>query len=89
MAEQFNITPKFDLSGLPQYAENDKVDVKSDATKIKKIDYSLYGEGFSKEFIDKMENDKEFQKILNEYIIPNEGGYNNDSDILVVKQIWA
>ena len=80
MAEQFNITPKFDLSGLPQYAENDKVDVKSDATKLKKIDYSLYGEGFSKEFIDKMENDKEFQKILNEYIIPNEGGYNKDSD---------
>ena len=31
MAEQFNITPKFDLSGLPQYAENDKADVKSDA----------------------------------------------------------
>ena len=24
MAEQFNITPKFDLSGLPQYADNDK-----------------------------------------------------------------
>ena len=42
------------------------------------IDYSLYGEGFSKEFIDQMENDAEFQKILNEYIIPNEGGYNND-----------
>jgi hypothetical protein len=31
MAEQFNITPQFDLSGLPQYAENDKADVKSDA----------------------------------------------------------
>ena len=27
-----------------------------------------------------MENDAEFQKILNEYIIPNEGGYNNDPD---------
>ena len=80
MAEQFNITPKFDLSGLPQYAENDKADVVSDAAKSKKIDYSLYGKGFSKEFIDKMENDEEFQKILNEYIIPNEGGYNNDAD---------
>lgn len=30
MAEQFNITPKFDLSGLPQYAENDKAGVVSD-----------------------------------------------------------
>ena len=27
-----------------------------------------------------MENDEEFKKILNEYIIPNEGGYNNDPD---------
>ena len=41
------------------------------------IDYSLYGDGFSKEFIDRMENDAEFQKILNEYIIPNEGRYSN------------
>ena len=46
----------------------------------KQIDYSLYGADFTKEFIDKMENDAEFQKILNEYIIPNEGGYNNDPD---------
>ena len=80
ITEQFNITPKFDLSGLPQYAENDKAGVVNDAIKSKKIDYSLYGEGFSKEFIDQMENDEEFQKILNEYIIPNEGGYINDSD---------
>ena len=43
----------------------------------KQIDYSLYGADFTKEFIDKMENDAEFQKILNEYIIPNEGGYSN------------
>jgi lysozyme family protein len=76
MAEQFNITPQFDLSGLPQYAENDKADVKSDATKPKKIDYSLYGEGFSKEFIDKMENDKRFQRVL-ELTKTNEGGYAN------------
>ena len=46
----------------------------------KQIDYSLYGADFTKEFIDKMLNDAEFQKILNEYIIPNEGGYNNDPD---------
>ena len=43
----------------------------------KKVDYSAYGEGFSKEFIDNMLDDKEYQKILDEYIIPNEGGYVN------------
>ncbi|MBQ9035414.1 MAG: hypothetical protein IJ099_05585 [Alphaproteobacteria bacterium] len=30
MAEQFNITPKFDLSGLPQYAATDKAGMVSD-----------------------------------------------------------
>ena len=59
----------YDLSRYPQ-----------SNTVNQQIDYSLYGDGFSKEFIDKMENDAEFQKILNEYIIPNEGGYNNDPD---------
>ena len=34
MAEQFNITPKFDLSGLPQYAENDKAGIASDAVYV-------------------------------------------------------
>lgn len=43
----------------------------------KKVDYSAYGEGFSKEFIDKMLNDKEYQRALQEYAIPNEGGYVN------------
>lgn len=47
---------------------------------MESIDYSLYGDGFSKEFIDEMERDEEFKKILNEYIIPNEGGYKNDPD---------
>ncbi|MBQ9035410.1 MAG: hypothetical protein IJ099_05565 [Alphaproteobacteria bacterium] len=36
MAEQFNITPKFDLSGLPQYAANDKANVVSDTGYKKK-----------------------------------------------------
>ncbi len=65
---------------IKQYAENDKAGIKNDADYGKKIDYSLYGKEFTKEFIDEMENDVEFQKILNEYIIPNEGGYNNDPD---------
>lgn len=41
------------------------------------INYSLYGEGFSKEFIDEMVNNKEYQRALQEYAIPNEGGYVN------------
>ena len=40
-----------------------------------KIDYSLYGDGFSKEFINQMINNKEYQRALQEYAIPNEGGY--------------
>ena len=42
------------------------------------IDYSLYGNGFTKEFINEMLNDKEYQRALQEYAIPNEGGYVND-----------
>ena len=38
------------------------------------IDYSLYGNGFTKEFINEMLNNKEYQR----YAIPNEGGYVND-----------
>jgi len=41
--------------------------------------YSLYGDGFSKEFIDEMLNNKEYQKALKEYAIPNEGGYVNNT----------
>ena len=44
------------------------------------IDYSRYGAGFSKEFIDKMTQDNEFNKILDDYIIPNEGGLVNSPD---------
>ena len=47
-------------------------------TKANQTDYSLYGNDFSKEFIDKMTNDKEYQRALKEYAIPNEGGYVND-----------
>ncbi len=62
-----------------QYAQNNLLNMANGMNQTsKKIDYSLYGNDFSKEFIDEMENDKEFKQILNEYIIPNEGGYNND-----------
>ena len=60
----------YDLSSYPQ----------SDTNATKPIDYSLYGDGFSKEFIDRMENDAEFQRALKEYAIPNEGGYVNDEN---------
>lgn len=46
-------------------------------SKDEEVDYSLYGKGFTKEFIDQMLNDEEFQKILNDYIIPNEGGFSD------------
>ena len=57
-------------------AQNNKPNRANDA-KANNINYSLYGNGFSKEFIDEMTNDKEFNQILNEYIIPNEGGLSD------------
>ena len=43
----------------------------------KSIDYSLYGDGFSKEFIDRMLNDSRFQQIMRNRTQRNEGGYSN------------
>ena len=66
---------------FPQYAANDRANTATDANKTKKIDYSLYGKGFTKDFIDEMENNEEYQKALREYVIPNEKGYvNNPKD---------
>jgi len=47
---------------------------------IKQIDYSKYGTGFTKEYINEMVTNSEFNQILKKYIIPNEGGYNNDKN---------
>ena len=58
-------------------AQNAKGNIANNA-KTNQTDYSLYGNDFSKEFIDKMTNDKEYQRALKEYAIPNEGGYVND-----------
>lgn len=58
-------------------AQNNKGNIANNA-KANQTDYSLYGNDFSKEFIDKMTNDKEYQRALKEYAIPNEGGYVND-----------
>ena len=59
-----------------QLAQNSLPNSGSDAASSN-IDYSLYGNDFSKEFIDEMVKDKEFNQILNEYIIPNEGGLSD------------
>ena len=69
-----------------QYAKNDRTNHASDANlpanvkTVATVDYAKYGEGFSKNFIDEMLNDAEFYHIVNDYLIPNEGGYNNDKD---------
>ena len=60
-----------------QLAQNSLPNSGSDAASSN-IDYSLYGNDFSKEFIDEMVNNKEYQRALQEYAIPNEGGYVND-----------
>ena len=43
----------------------------------KPIDYSLYGDGFSREFIDAMLHDSRFQKVMMNRTQKNEGGYSN------------
>lgn len=45
--------------------------------KDNEVDYSLYGEGFTKEFIDQMLNDERFQRAV-EATLENEGGYTNN-----------
>ena len=76
-------------------AQNAKGNIANNA-KTNQTDYSLYGNDFSKEFIDKMTNDKEYQRALKEYAIPNEGGYVNDPQDpggetkfgIAYKEIW-
>lgn len=51
-----------------QYASNEYAGTKSDADKKEeaKIDYSKYGNGFTKGFIDELVSDVEFNSIINE-----------------------
>ncbi len=68
-------------------ADNEHERTKSDAKYSKEqeddeleVDYSKYGKGFSREFIDTMLNDKAFQMALKRTSL-NEGGYvNNKND---------
>jgi len=62
-----------------QYAQNNLANIASDVEQTSKsIDYSLYGNDFSKEFIDNMLGDKDYHRALQEYAIPNEKGYVNN-----------
>ena len=45
---------------------------------VSPVDYGKYGDGFSKEMIDEMLADTNFHQAMNTYVLPNEGGYNND-----------
>lgn len=63
-----------------QYAQMIAPNMATDAAMAPQVDYSLYGNGFSKEFIDKMLNDSDYQHALQEYAIPNEAGYVNDEN---------
>ena len=64
------------------YTSNEYSGVRNDGDENRglKIDYSKYGKGFTKEFIDELVSDNEFNNIIIEYLAPNEGGYNNDKD---------
>ena len=67
-------------------AENEYLGTKSDVRVASEddeeleVDYSKYGKGFSREFINELVSDDEFNKIVKDYLNPNEGGYNNDED---------
>ncbi len=58
-----------------QYAQIVTPNKVTDGNNSKSVDYTLYGDGFSQEFIDQMLNDNDYQRALQEYAIPNEGGY--------------
>lgn len=45
--------------------------------KLHPVNYSLYGDGFSKEFIDQMLLDNRFQNVMRQRTLKNEGGYIN------------
>ena len=60
-----------------QYAQNNVANITTDANYTQPVDYSLYGDDFSKEFIDQMLNDLRFQQVMMNRTQENEGGYSN------------
>ena len=60
-----------------QYAKMATPNTATGADDNKAVDYTLYGDGFSQEFIDQMLGDSRFQKIMKSRTQGNEGGYSN------------
>ena len=58
----YGTTPMTQNQTITPWAGGYDLSAPTQSNDIQSIDYSRYGEGFSKEFIDKMENDKEFKK---------------------------
>ena len=63
-----------------QYAQMVKPNIVTDANNSHPVDYSLYGDDFSREFIDQMLGDARFQQIMRYRTQGNEGGYSNNSN---------
>ena len=70
--------PPLNQNQTVQYAQNNLPQIANDVNTSRSIDYSKYGAGFSKKFIDQMLNDRDYQRALQEYAIPNEKGYVNN-----------
>lgn len=66
-------------SGYQNYATSPVGPLSQSVTQTQ-VDYSKYGDGFSRQMIDEMLNDNRFQKAMRDYVIPNEGGYINHPD---------
>ncbi len=60
-----------------QYAKMATPNTATGADDNRAVDYTLYGDGFSQEFIDQMLGDSRFQKIMKSRTQGNEGGYSN------------
>ena len=76
LLEQNDYTQNQEVNNINQLTQNSLLNSGSDSTS-NNIDYSLYGNDFSKEFINEMLNDKRFQNIMNNRVRINEGGYVN------------
>ena len=63
-----------------QYAQMVTPNIVTDANNSHPVDYSLYGDDFSREFIDQMLGDARFQQIMRYRTQGNEGGYSNNSN---------
>ena len=63
-----------------QYAQMTPSNVATDANTVPSVNYSLYGDDFSHEFIEQMLDDQRFQQIMRNRTQGNEGGYGNNQN---------